>query len=273
MSKIRRRPGGFTLIELVMVLVILAAIAGLVIPQVAMLGRSADMAATAKNAQDVANNIQLHFVQLKRYPQYMDSLVTTESTPDIYDPAKDYSGTDAPANESEQLTGLPISGPSLYADLAAGTVSNVSGGAQWYRSFSRGGFDFVMDHSYAVTNSNNSATTSRALASGMTVAEVQSGSVVAKAIYPATAGVPPASERLVALGFGPSNSAIGKTTLQAPIYPGCDGKYYGRYIAIFKIYANGERPTLCMVTDSYGRYPDYSIQQFNESLPDGGRQG
>jgi hypothetical protein len=83
----------------------------------------------------------------------------------------------------------------------------------------------------------------------------------------------PADVRLVAVGFGASNSAVGKLTLQAPIYPGCDGKYYGRYVAIFKIYASGERPTLALTCDAYGRYPDYSIQQFNESLPEGGRQG
>jgi len=27
------------------------------------------------------------------------------------------------------------------------------------------------------------------------------------------------------------------------------------------------------VLDSYGRYPDYTIQQYNESLPNNSRQG
>ena len=49
--------------------------------------------------------------------------------------------------------------------------------------------------------------------------------------------------------------------------------YYGRYIAYFKVYASGERASLVGVSDSYGRTPDYTGQQFNESLPDGARQG
>ena len=33
------------------------------------------------------------------------------------------------------------------------------------------------------------------------------------------------------------------------------------------------RPVLTGVVDCYGRWPDYTIQQFNESLPNGARQG
>lgn len=57
--KVRSRVArlGFTLIELVVVLLIIATIAGLVIPQVAMLTRSSDMAASAKTQSDLANNI------------------------------------------------------------------------------------------------------------------------------------------------------------------------------------------------------------------------
>ncbi len=60
---------GFTLIELVVVLVIIATIAGFVIPQVSGLGRSSDMAASAKTQADLANNLQLFFVLQKRFPQ------------------------------------------------------------------------------------------------------------------------------------------------------------------------------------------------------------
>jgi hypothetical protein len=34
-----------------------------------------------------------------------------------------------------------------------------------------------------------------------------------------------------------------------------------------------ERPTLLGVSDCYGRTSDYTIQQFNQSLPNGARQG
>ena len=61
--------------------------------------------------------------------------------------------------------------------------------------------------------------------------------------------------------------------LQSPVYPGCDGKYYGRYIAIFQVFESQERAVLVGVLDCYGRNPDYTIQQYNESLPNGSRQG
>jgi hypothetical protein len=39
------------------------------------------------------------------------------------------------------------------------------------------------------------------------------------------------------------------------------------------VFGNGKRANLVGVIDSYGRHADYTIQQFNESLPDGSRQG
>ncbi len=79
--------------------------------------------------------------------------------------------------------------------------------------------------------------------------------------------------RIIAFGFGQKNTAIGKTTTTTPLYPGADKSYYGRYVVYFKVYASGERATLVGVSDAYGRTPDYTQQQFNESLPDGARQG
>jgi prepilin-type N-terminal cleavage/methylation domain-containing protein len=263
---------GFTLIELVVVLIIIATIAGFVIPQVGMIGRSSDMAATAKTQSDIASNVQLFFVQQKRYPQGLDSLVDGSGA--IY--ASDTSNGDT------QTRGLPFGGADgtrLQAQLAPGTLTTTTG-AEYLRSFTRSGFDWVYDHDSTTINSNNSATifrglvadangTGNAAPSSVNVAEVTGTSLLSKLIPQGLK----AGERVVALGVGPRNSAISKTLTNSPIYPGCDGKYYGRYIVYFKVYASGERATMIGTSDSYGRTPDYSQQQFNESLPDGGRQG
>jgi len=263
---------GFTLIELVVVLIIIATIAGFVIPQVGMLGRTSDMAATAKTQSDIASNVQLFFTLQKRYPQGLDSLVDGSGA--IY--ASDTTNGDT------QNRGLPYGGADgtrLQAQLAPGTLTNATG-AEYLRSFTRSGFDWVYDHDTTAVNSNNSATVFRGLVadangtgnaapSTANVAELTGTALIARLIPQGLR----AGERIVALGVGPRNSAIGKTLTNSPIYPGCDGKYYGRYVVYFKVFAGGERATLVGVSDSYGRTPDYSQQQFNESLPDGGRQG
>jgi prepilin-type N-terminal cleavage/methylation domain-containing protein len=262
---------GFTLIELVVVLAIIAALAGLVIPQVAMLGRTTDMAASASSQKELANNIQLFFVLQKRYPQGFDSLVDTTGA--IY--------TSDTTDANTQTRGLPYAGADgtrLQDQLSVAALTNAAN-AEYLRSFQRSGFDFVYDHDTTIVNSNNSATTQRLLtAAPVNVAEIRTPftTPAAGTTNPLWAKLSPNlvnGERLVALGIGGRNSAIGKTILNAPIYPGSDGKYYGRFVAIFKIYPNGERATLVGVIDSYGRSPDYTIQQYGESLPDGARQG
>lgn len=274
-SKSFRRPFrlGFTLIELVVVIIIIATIAGFVIPQIGMLGRTSDMAATAKTQSDIAQNIQLFFTLQKRYPQGLDSLL--DSTGVVY--ASDTTSGDT------QTRGLPYSGADgtrLQSQLTVASLTNATG-AEYMRSFTRSGFDWVYDHETTTgLNANNSAITFRALvenANGGTntaptsanVAEVTGTALLAKLVPQGLK----AGERIVALGVGPKNSAVSKTLTNSPTYPGADGKYYGRFIAYFKIYATGERATLVGTSDSYGRTPDYSQQQFNESLPDGGRQG
>jgi prepilin-type N-terminal cleavage/methylation domain-containing protein len=259
---------GFTLIELVVVLIIVAALAGLIIPQVGMLGRSSDMAVSAKTQSDLANNIQLFFVQQKRYPQGLDSLIDTTGA--VY-----ASDTTDGNTQTRGLPYLGADGTRLQDQLTVVPLTN-GGGASWLRSLTRSGFEFVYDHDLTIVNSNNSGTVQRLLtAAPVNVAEV-TGAYLRNKFAPLGAtgtNLDPTRERIVAFGLGPNNAALGKTLLNAPVYAGNDGRYYGRYIVYFKIYASGERATLVGVSDSYGRTPDYTQQQFNESLPDGGRQG
>lgn len=281
MRSSRRRLRGFTLLELVVVLAILATLAGLVISQVSMLGRSTDMAASAKTQADVANNLQLFFVLQKRFPQNMDSLlVNNGGTFEVYGPRG--AGGVTITSEAQQYTGLPISSPALWQDLTPVELSTLeTAGEQYRRSLSRLGFDTVMDHDRAAINSNDSGTAQRSILNGtgtgaastIWVARIASGSPAAQKVYPGTNGAIPPNTVLVALGVGPRSSCVPTTMMNAPIYPGCDGRYYGRYVAVFALSATGERGTLVGVCDPYGRFSDYTIQQYNESLPNNSRQG
>ncbi len=282
----RRSWLGFTLIELVLVLFILAAVAGLVIPQLSMLGRSTDMAASAKTQSDLANNLSTYFVLQKRWPLGMDSLLVTDGgggqPTGVYTPV---SGSDG-----NQISGLPDSGPHLDRDLVmvnladSGQFATLPGQSYtgYARSLTRGGFEFVHDHDRSVINSNDSAkfTPTRGLVRNSSVwvaklADVKDGDASTAGLIARLMprGVVEDGAILVAMGIGPNTDMRSKTLTNPPIYPGCDGSYYGRYVAIFKVYANGERPTLVAVVDSYGRNPDYTQQQFTESLPNDSRRG
>ncbi|MFZ4766161.1 MAG: type II secretion system protein [Roseimicrobium sp.] len=271
----RQSRRGFTLIELLVVLVIVAALAALVVPNIGQYGRSADMAVSAKSQADIANQAQLFFVTQKRFPQGLDSLLDTTGA--IY-------SSDTTSGDT-QTRGLPYSGADgtrLQAQLTAVTLANATG-AEYLRSLQRAGFDWVYDHDTTVVNSNLLNTTLRgltavdatvspsgaALTADPDVAEVTGTYLIGKLVP----GGLRTGERLVAFGFGQKNTAIGKFTTTTPLYPGADKTYYGRYILYFKIYASGERASLVGASDSYGRTPDYTQQQFNESLPDGSRQG
>lgn len=263
----------FTLIELVVVLIIVATLAGLVLPTLGGLGRTSDMAATASSQREIANATSLYFVLQKRFPQGMDSLLVGDGSVDptaVFVAAEDNAGT-ATSDKNLQVSGLPISGAggaNVSSDL---TVALLTGNDK--RSLTRCGFEFVYDHDYAVTNTNESSSGSAArdLDDFPTVAVVDPASTLFARLLPN--GLPPQATQVVAFGFGNRNAAIGKTVNNAPLYPGCDGLYYGRYICYFLLYNTGERATLINVSDAYGRTPDYAIQQFNESLPNGSRQG
>ena len=281
---------GFTLIELLVVLVIVAALAALIVPNIGMFGRSSDMAVSAKSQADIANQMGLFFVTQKRYPQGLDSLLVTGGAA-LYAPDVD--------NADQQIRGFPYAGADgvrlsnaagtgASTMLAPATLTNAPG-AEYLRSLTRAGLDYVYDHDTAVVNSNLSNTgtgTYRAITAGVddpNTAVVEASAAVtslpvaeltgAALITKLNGGLLKTNERIVAFGFGQRNTAIGKYTTTTPLYPGADKTYYGRYIVYLKVYASGERASLLGVSDAYTRTPDYTQQQFNESLPDGGRQG
>ena len=267
-----RRLGAFTLIELLIVIIIIAALSALIVPNIGSFGRSTDMAVSAKTQADIANQMNQFFVLQKRFPQGLDSLL---------DPTGALYSADT-TNADTQTRGLPYGGADgtrLQAQLAVAALTNATN-AEYMRSLTRVGVDWVYDHDTAVVNSNLSNTTFRGLivdANGtgniaptnIPVAEVTGTYLLGKLVP----GGLKAGQRIVAFGFGQKNTAIGKTSTTCPLYPGADKTYYGRYVAYFMVYASGERATFVGVSDAYGRTPDYTEQQFNESLPDGGRQG
>jgi prepilin-type N-terminal cleavage/methylation domain-containing protein len=283
---------GFTLIELLVVIIIIAALAALVVPNVGSFGRSTDMAVSAKCQADITNNLEQFNALQGGYPQGLDSLLTGGTA--VYGAFQ--SGT-GPTTADNQTTGLPFSGADsqkledLLEPLDLRAQDLVPPVSTYTDSLVAAGLGWVYDHNRAIINSNLSNTTFRALEENANGINPAPTTVFVAALRPTiSTGTPPVvvtnpllvklvpggvktGQRVVAFGYGQRNTSIGVSVTTTPLYPGADKTYYGRYIVYFMVYASGKPATLLGVSDAYGRTPDYTQQQFNESLPDGGRQG
>ncbi|MEL7338601.1 MAG: type II secretion system protein, partial [Planctomycetota bacterium] len=216
MSRIRHNRSGFTLIELVMVILILAIVAGLAVPVVGWLRRSANYGAQANTQAAIGSNLEFFRTTYGNngYPDNLDSLVVTGGTDII--PTTDDAADGYLDHGFDFLT---------LGDLTADQAASFN----W--------LDTVYDHYTTADRFNglqgspgNSGVFPRAF-DGLNVAiAAEPGTTPATAvdteqrlllqeIYPE--GVP-ADVRLVAFGIGPNNSAIGRTMQSVPTDPRVD---------------------------------------------------
>ncbi|MCG6941202.1 MAG: type II secretion system major pseudopilin GspG [Thiohalocapsa sp.] len=72
----RRRPAGFTLVELLVVLAILGLLAGLVGPQVMKFLGTSKTKTAALQIEDLGATLDLYRLETGRYPEGLDALVT-----------------------------------------------------------------------------------------------------------------------------------------------------------------------------------------------------
>jgi prepilin-type N-terminal cleavage/methylation domain-containing protein len=277
-----RKRSGFTLMELVVVVAILAALAGLVINKVDWIRRQANMAMGAEASGDVAQNIQTYIATTERLPSGLDSLITSGTSQLYSGPG----GTGSGGGIIGQIDGVGNI-PSQTA-IATTTYSSTD---KSLNSLFRVGMNFVNDHSATASNANDSGTVLRTIgtisggASSFTSGQfvyATTGSAIWNAVYPQNvwgasyvdaqhmivnaSGV---TVSLVCLGIGPGNSMMGSTMVSPPQYAGPNSNiYYYRYIAVFAVYSDGSRAQLKTVIDPYGRTIDSSIQQYSTSGPD-----
>ncbi|HEX4129071.1 MAG TPA: type II secretion system protein [Pirellulales bacterium] len=268
---------GFTLLELVVVIAILAALAGLVLNKIDWVRRQATMAVGANTCGEVSNNIQEYLTLTSELPNGMDSLLDTTGA--VY----------------TKLIGTTDAVGSLPTTI---TVSSMGGTGSDKRlnSLVRMGMSFVNDHSTTSTNATDSGTSARAISNdypagsatgsvsanaSANMAVVLTGTSVWNSVYPANiwAGTTSTSTTmvidsngtnasLVALGVGPGNSMNGTTMVTPPQYPGPDSNlYYYRYVALFAVYSDGRRAELKTVIEPFGRTIDSELSNFNSSTP------
>jgi prepilin-type N-terminal cleavage/methylation domain-containing protein len=251
----RHHRSGLTLLELIIVVAILATLAGLVVSKIDWSRRQADMAASADTCAELARNIQLYYVETSYMPNGLDSLLVS-------------GGTRYSKLFSSLLT---ATGSSHTAEIETGF--GTADPDRRMSSLTRAHINMVFDHDEAVSDANVSATIARNVdATGSSFLCVNPGSSLWNAIYPPDNPDSPTHDQvsLVMLGVGARNSMIGRTIAMAPMYSHTEpDEGYNRYIAIFAAYRNGSRAQLKMVVDSQVRTIYGAMHEFYQSAPEG----
>lgn len=271
-----RRPG-FTLIEMVVVMVILVALATLLIPKLSFLQQQATPVSGAATSQDVMNNLETYKTSTGYYPLRFDSLLTQAGAviPNVF-----------------------FAGSGTRATLVPAAVdADPSAGGSWGMAFgpaSSQGMYTIMDQDSTFSDLNASFNTPRKFTyGGDMLATVSQATNTGAAIWQA-AGFPsttafnynqvtgattgaynaPASATgvtLVALGVGPQCSAVGKTMSNVPLQTGnVSNGNYSRYVAVFAVYGSAsttpmKQAELKLVLDSYGNTVDSNVNLYQQS--------
>lgn len=273
---------GLTLIELVVVMAVIAVLAAMVIPRLDFLKNQAENAAAAGTQADLNAMLQVQRTSSGAFPT-LDLLIDTGGA--AY--SKLFSIGSAPVIAStltnsmgERWYGSFLDGGLLYALRHDPAATNASNSAS-----ATAGVDLVSEAasgSLKVAELNPGATyvsdiVKVVFPGGITYGVVTPAVVdnpattdvdeSAPAVYGSitgTAGVVPSGVKLIALGIGPKNSAVGNTISSTPMETGSDDptKVYCRYIAIFAIYSSGKPAQLKMVVDHRFKQIDKRIDQF-----------
>ncbi|MCS6851989.1 MAG: prepilin-type N-terminal cleavage/methylation domain-containing protein [Gemmataceae bacterium] len=244
---------GLTLIELVVVLVILAAVAMLVIPRLGYVKEQADAAQAAAGAADVMNNLELFKTQTGVYPARMDSLLVGPTGPLISSLWLMSSTSQVPFEVGSLPTG---SGNAFTTSLSRGFNTRLGNGNNAV---------YFMDHDPSVADQSNSGTILRTWNSASDqYAMVRSTDTALIQAAGYADGVIPSNVRLIVLGVGPRNAAVGRTMASAPRHALARREEYGRFLAIFALYQNGKPAELKVVVDSRRATIETRIGQFKD---------
>lgn len=218
-----RRQRGFTLIELTVVLMILIALAGILIPTLSGYVERSHASAASTNIGEINKFVQLyHTKYLKGWGANYDSLLdATNTTENGF-----YKGLPA-----ELKTTGPGSLLTVTALDAAQAASLIDGGIDRIATMTPAA-SFTGDLS--ITYNANEPDTYPLVATGTSVA-ILSDDQARKALGYSVAQV--ASEDYVVFGLGQRNSLIGKVMADAPLhFDQADPKeVYSRFLVVFAI--------------------------------------
>jgi type II secretory pathway pseudopilin PulG len=240
-----------TLLELLVVLVVLAATAALVVPKFGSVSDQANYATSASTSADVTTNLESFKTMTGTYPDNFESLLDSDDS-DMSNFLLSYHSASYTATSPSSLV---------------------------VTALLRGGLVNVYDLDETKTDPTPK-TTPRAIATTGKLATLTSGGTVAKKLYPPD-GVIPSGYQVFAFGIGPNCSAVGRTMASAPTHSmvagkdsGGDGKTdYYRYVALFEVkpsttgFSGASLCRLRAVVDANGYTIDQRLQEYKQVTP------
>jgi prepilin-type N-terminal cleavage/methylation domain-containing protein len=259
--------GGFTLIEMTVVIMVLAIVAGLAVPLVGWLRRSANYASQANAQAAVASNLEFYRTTYgnNNYPNHMDSLLVTS--------------TEAEISYVDSGLGRLIVAGSIDGDYKsclskwcthvldhdatafAGLQGNPGNSAFYDRDL-----DYSAAFNLAVLDigtDGQTPTSEATLLLNELYGDADEWLVDNGATSPTTGDVVH-----VILGIGPRNDAVGTTMQAAPTDSRVDGsEVYGRFCAVFATYSPraGKRAQLKAIVNAKGRTANNALSEFWQS--------
>lgn len=221
--------GGLTLVELVVVLAILVALSGLIVPLISGLGHQTNASTGATLIADVnraVNAFHARAGDVNQYPDAWDSLLNTNgSLFNKLHPA--LTGSDAASYGAALLQVVDLS-PSQAESLRSAGIYNL------YRA----------DESSTVAPSLNEATsvsvTTGAKAAILDVAATAGSSPYDKLVFATdlanASGITAGEGEFIVLGVGFNSTLRGATLVEVPLVQGADpANYYARMLCVFMV--------------------------------------
>ncbi|MDF1667848.1 MAG: hypothetical protein P1V97_39285 [Planctomycetota bacterium] len=216
----RRLKSALTLIELVVVLLVLVALAGVLVPQFQNFSTRAHGAAGADNAVEISKAITLFEATKLRQPNNLNSLTGD--------------GTTALATS--------LGTPNHFAIQDAGTGGGNAAYANRASNLSNAGITTLSNINNAADNATFGAETGVQTTAGaaVNIAFLNAAGAAALGLSSDPDGDGDATNDYVALGVGETCEMIGSTMVDAPIHfpEGADGQpslTYARWVAIYKV--------------------------------------
>lgn len=286
-NRSRRRTGGFTLIELVVVIAILVILAGGLVAKLDVLQLRANKGVSASDMASISRLVQAYVVTNNHYPDGFDSLVDVgAASPELYGQSLATANTkpDVDAGQAaldpQLIDGVGTTHQKVVlSTLTAGEIN----------SLGRMGITTLhdVDSTAASGFPSNRFTVARALTAGGQVAIVNSqfnrddagaflpasgtdddADAMMASLYPQTNGVPPSGVRVVVFGLGPRCSLIGRSGMaqNAPLYANSSDRniYYARDLVAFEVSAGGSRARFLGAFGADGDTLDAEVTEYYE---------